>query len=63
MAAMVLDGESGWRRQLSLRDNHMDSTNMPETINVAQALVDEAHQTCPCSKAARGNIDVAINLV
>ena len=30
---------------------------------VAQALVDEAHQTCPYSKATRGNIDVAINLV
>jgi Ohr subfamily peroxiredoxin len=30
---------------------------------VAQALVDEAHQVCPYSKATRGNIDVAINLV
>jgi len=30
---------------------------------VAQALVDEAHQICPYSKATRGNIDVAINLV
>jgi Ohr subfamily peroxiredoxin len=30
---------------------------------VAQALVDEAHRTCPYSKATRGNIDVAINLV
>ena len=30
---------------------------------VAQALVDGAHQTCPYSKATRGNIDVAINLV
>jgi Ohr subfamily peroxiredoxin len=29
----------------------------------AQALVDAAHQTCPYSKATRGNIDVAINLV
>ena len=29
---------------------------------VAQALVDAAHQTCPYSKATRGNIDVAINL-
>ena len=32
----------------------------PET---ARALVDEAHQTCPYSKATRGNIDVAITLV
>jgi len=30
---------------------------------VAQALVDEAQQICPYSKATRGNIDVAINLV
>ncbi len=29
----------------------------------AQALVDAAHQTCPYSKATRGNIDVTINLV
>lgn len=31
--------------------------------DVAQALVDAAHQTCPYSKATRGNIDVTINLV
>jgi lipoyl-dependent peroxiredoxin len=30
---------------------------------LAQALVDAAHQTCPYSKATRGNIDVVINLV
>jgi organic hydroperoxide reductase OsmC/OhrA len=30
---------------------------------VAQALVDEADQNCPYSKATRGNINVAINLV
>ena len=30
---------------------------------VAQALADAAHQTCPYSKATRGNIDVVINLV
>lgn len=30
---------------------------------VAQALVEEAHQTCPYSRATRGNIDVTINLV
>ena len=31
---------------------------------VAQSLVDAAHQdSCPYSKATRGNIDVAINLV
>jgi osmotically inducible protein OsmC len=31
--------------------------------DVAQALLDEAHKICPYSKATRGNIDVAINLV
>jgi Ohr subfamily peroxiredoxin len=31
--------------------------------DVARAVVDGAHQTCPYSKATRGNIDVAINLV
>ena len=31
--------------------------------NVARALVDEAHEICPYSKATRGNIEVAINLV
>src|SRR5712692_3757642 len=30
---------------------------------VAQALADAAHQTCPYSKATRGNIDVTINVV
>src|SRR5215471_20275686 len=30
---------------------------------VAQSVLDAAHQTCPYSKATRGNIDVAINLV
>src|SRR6516225_10757459 len=30
---------------------------------VAQSILDAAHQTCPYSKATRGNIDVAINLL
>lgn len=30
---------------------------------VARAILDGAHHTCPYSKATRGNIDVAINLV
>jgi len=29
---------------------------------VAQALVDAAHQTCPYSKAIRGNVDAVITL-
>ena len=31
--------------------------------DVAQTIVDSAHQTCPYSIATRGNIDVSINLV
>lgn len=30
---------------------------------VAEAIVDAAHQTCPYSEATRGNIDVTINVV
>jgi osmotically inducible protein OsmC len=30
---------------------------------VAQSLVDTAHQSCPYSKVTRGNIDVVINLI
>lgn len=30
---------------------------------VAQALADAAHQTCPYSKAVRGNIDVVVNVI
>ena len=31
--------------------------------DVAQALADAAHQTCPYSKATRGNVDVVIRIV
>ena len=30
---------------------------------LAQSILDGAHQMCPYSKATRGNIDVAINLI
>jgi organic hydroperoxide reductase OsmC/OhrA len=30
---------------------------------VAQAVVDGAHKICPYSKATRGNINVAINVI
>jgi len=30
---------------------------------IAQSVVDAAHQTCPYSKAMKGNIDVTIHLV
>jgi Ohr subfamily peroxiredoxin len=51
-------GESGYF--LSARLN-VSLPGLPR--DAAQALVDEAHQSCPYSKATRGNIDVAINLV
>jgi osmotically inducible protein OsmC len=31
--------------------------------DIARALINEAHEICPYSRATRGNIDVAINLV
>ena len=31
--------------------------------DAAQALTDSAHQICPYSKATRGNVEVAINLL
>lgn len=31
--------------------------------NVGQSLIEAAHQTCPYSKATRGNIDVQITLI
>jgi len=31
--------------------------------DIAQALIEEAHKICPYSKATRGNVDVAVNLI
>jgi osmotically inducible protein OsmC len=31
--------------------------------DVAQNLVDAAHETCPYSRAVRGNVDVVINVI
>lgn len=31
--------------------------------DVARDLIDEAHRTCPYSKAVRGNIDVTVDLI
>jgi organic hydroperoxide reductase OsmC/OhrA len=31
--------------------------------SLARSLVDEAHRICPYSKATRGNVDVAIEVV
>ena len=40
---------------------HVQLPGLPAEI--AQALVDAAHQTCPYSKATRGNVDVDIRVV
>ena len=40
---------------------HVSLPGLPR--DVAEVIVDSAHRTCPYSKATRGNIDVAINLV
>lgn len=54
---LILDeGEFSLRARLNVDLPGMD----PET---ARAIVDAAHRTCPYSKATRGNIDVAIDLV
>ena len=42
---------------------HLNVTLPGLDREVAQAIVDAAHQTCPYSKATRGNIDVTINVV
>ncbi|MPW19655.1 Ohr family peroxiredoxin [Paraburkholderia sp. CNPSo 3157] len=51
-------GEGGYFLQARL------NVSLPGVArDVAQAIVDTAHQTCPYSKATRGNIDVEIALV
>jgi Ohr subfamily peroxiredoxin len=51
-------GEGGYFLQARL------NVSLPGVArDVARALVDAAHQTCPYSKATRGNIDVEIALV
>ena len=52
------NGDSGY--SLAARLN-VDLPGLDRQL--AQELVDAAHQTCPYSKATRGNIDVEIKLV
>ncbi|NIL19017.1 organic hydroperoxide resistance protein [Pseudomonas sp. AN3A02] len=55
---LVNSPESGYYLQARLR------VSLPGIEHsAAQALVDRAHQTCPYSKATRGNIDVLITVV
>ncbi|MET0656268.1 MAG: organic hydroperoxide resistance protein [Pseudoxanthomonas sp.] len=54
----LCQGENGYFLQARL------NVSLPGVErDVAQALVDTAHQTCPYSKAIRGNVEVRINLV
>jgi Ohr subfamily peroxiredoxin len=50
------DGEYLLRARLNISLPGLES-------EIARAVVDAAHQTCPYSKATRGNIDVEINVV
>lgn len=52
----IADGEYFLRARLNVSVPGIDR-------DVAQAVVNAAHETCPYSKAIRGNIDVTINLV
>lgn len=51
-------GEGGFFLQARLQ---VSLPGLPR--DAAQALIDAAHQTCPYSKALRGNIDIATELV
>lgn len=54
----LAQGESGYFLKARL------NVSIPGVAReTAKALVDMAHQTCPYSKASRGNVDVTINLV
>ena len=52
----IADGDYFLRARLNVHLPGMER-------DVAQELADAAHQTCPYSKAIRGNVDVEINLV
>ena len=50
------------------RDNYFQSARINVTLpgtehGAAKAMIKEAHEICPYSKATRGNIDVAIKLI
>ncbi|WP_454042447.1 organic hydroperoxide resistance protein [Cellulosimicrobium sp. Marseille-Q8652] len=52
------DGESGFRLAV-----HLEVVLPDVPHDVAQELVDAAHQVCPYSNATRGNIDVTVSVV
>jgi Ohr subfamily peroxiredoxin len=67
-----LDGDVAIDAEVDLNLSDADGFSLTARLNVsipgvecdvAQALIEEAHQICPYSKATRGNIDVSIRLV
>ena len=53
---LVDDGAYALRARLNVSLPGLDR-------EVARGILDEAHQTCPYSKAVRGNIDVTVELI
>jgi Ohr subfamily peroxiredoxin len=67
-----LDGDVAIDAEVDLNLSDADGFSLTARLNVAvpgverdvaQSLIDEAHQICPYSKATRGNIEVSIRLV
>lgn len=64
-AEMVIDAEVDLN---SVSDGYVLSARLNVVLrgidhDIAQALIEEAQAICPYSKATRGNIEVAINLI
>ncbi|HEY1181905.1 MAG TPA: organic hydroperoxide resistance protein [Rhodocyclaceae bacterium] len=51
-------GDGGFFLQARL---HISLPGLP--ADIAQAIIESAHQICPYSKMSRGNIDVSLNLI
>lgn len=67
-----IEGDVTLDAEVDLNFSNEDGYSLTARLNVgipgvdrqvAQSLVDEAHQICPYSKATRGNIDVSIRLI
>ncbi|MDZ5454425.1 organic hydroperoxide resistance protein [Labrys sp. ZIDIC5] len=68
---ITLSGDVTIDAEVDLNLSNIDGYSLTARLNVdipgverdvAQSLVDEAHQICPYSKATRGNIEVTIKL-
>ncbi|MBV8390050.1 MAG: organic hydroperoxide resistance protein [Mucilaginibacter sp.] len=69
---VTLPADTTIKAEVDLTLSPADGFNLQARLNIsipgidreiAQQLVDAAHQTCPYSKAIRGNVDVQINLI